>query len=44
MNAIVSLDSYIACDSAEYHLFAMIHGVEFVQKFDNEGIIKFCVF
>ena len=31
-------------DPAEYHRFAMVHGIEFVQKLDNEGIIKFCNF
>ena len=34
----------MAWDPAEYHLVTIIHGAEFVQKLDNEGIIKFCVF
>ena len=34
----------MAWDPAEYYLFAIVHGVEFVQNVDNEGIIKFCVF
>ena len=34
----------MAWGPAEYHLFAMVHGVEFVQKLDNEDIIKFCIF
>ena len=34
----------MAWDPAEYLLFALVHGDEFVQKLDNERIIKFCVF
>ena len=31
-------------DPAEYHPFAMVDGIEFVQELDNEGNIKFCIF
>ena len=36
----------MAWDPAEYHLFAMVHGIEFVHgiELDNEWIIKFCIF
>ena len=40
---IVSLDSFMTWDPAEYHL-AMVHGIEFVNMLDNEGTIKFCIF
>ena len=33
----------MAWDPAEYHLFEMVHGVELVQKRDNEEIIILCV-
>ena len=34
----------MAWDPAEYHLFAMVHVIEFVSELDDEGIIKFCIF